>query len=73
MPTIWIPEEEWIALQAVLRRAEQVNWEAYERVRIYLLQPQQEPQEQVDSNEARNDSGRGNTDCANGNGTRTAE
>lgn len=43
MPTIWIPEEEWKALQAVLRREAKVNWEAYERVRLYLLTPEPEP------------------------------
>ena len=42
MPTIWIPEVEWRALQAVLRRAPVVDWEAYERVRLYLLHPEPE-------------------------------
>lgn len=46
MPMIWIPEEELRALQAVLTTAEQVNWEAYERAKEYLIEPrfvEQEP------------------------------
>ena len=35
MPLIWIPQEEFEALQAVLTRAAQVNWLAYERAREY--------------------------------------
>ena len=44
MPTIWIPEEELRALQAVITTAEQVNWEAYDRAKLYLLNPQSEPE-----------------------------
>ena len=35
MPLIWIPQEEFEALRAVLTRAAQVNWLAYERAREY--------------------------------------
>ena len=39
MPLIWIPQEEFEALQAVLTRAAQVNWLAYERARGTALHP----------------------------------
>ena len=39
MPLIWIPQEEFEALQAVLTRAALVNWLAYERAREYLIAP----------------------------------
>ena len=45
MPTLWMPEEELRALQAVLMTAERVDWEAYERAKAYILNPQPEPVE----------------------------
>jgi hypothetical protein len=42
MPVLWLPSDELEALQAVFRAAEEVNWEAYERARLYILQPQPE-------------------------------
>lgn len=42
MPVLWLPVDELEALQAVLRSAEEVNWEAYERAKFYILQPQAE-------------------------------
>jgi hypothetical protein len=42
MPVLWLPVDELEALQAVLRSAEEVNWEAYERAKLYILQPQPE-------------------------------
>jgi hypothetical protein len=37
MPTIWMPEAELKALQAVFRTSEQVDWEAYKRAKVYVL------------------------------------
>ena len=49
MPMIWIPAEELRALQDLWRQAERVNWEAYDRVKAYILMPQEEkPVEQAD-------------------------
>ena len=49
MPMIWIPAEELRALQDVWTHAERVNWEAYDRVKVYILTPQEEePVEQAD-------------------------
>lgn len=43
MPMIWIPEEELQALQQVFRTAEEINWEAYDRARTYILNPIRTP------------------------------
>ncbi len=45
MPVLWLPVAELEALQAVMRSAEEVNWEAYERAKLYILQPQPEGSE----------------------------
>jgi len=46
MPMIWMPEQELRALQDILRHAETVDWDAYERAKRYLLNPQTEPVEE---------------------------
>jgi hypothetical protein len=36
MPTIWIPDDELEALQAILRKEEKVNWTAYDKAKVRL-------------------------------------
>lgn len=43
MPMIWIPQAELRALQAVLLRRARVDWQAYDRSKLRLLYPQQQP------------------------------
>ena len=47
MPMIWlaIPRAEYDAFRAVLTRAEQVDWAAYDRAKQHLLTPIEPPDE----------------------------
>lgn len=45
MPMIWIPATELRALQAIFNHDEQVDWEAYDRAKTYVIEASSQPQE----------------------------
>jgi hypothetical protein len=48
MPLIWMPQAEYDALKAMLTVAEKVDWDAYDRARVYLLRPIEDPPSEAD-------------------------
>jgi len=39
VPLIWMPQEEFEALQAVFSLSAKVDWAAYDRAKAYILTP----------------------------------